>query len=93
MELPSSGLSGSGGAEAGGQGSVRFSAHSPRAGSFSGSRRDTQRDPSDPLCRGLKGKEPRAPRGLARGKPEGGRRAAAPYEVGVREGIKRRGVG
>ena len=41
----------------------------------------------------LKEKEPRAPRGLARGKPEGGRRASAPYQVGVREGIKRRGVG
>ncbi|EPY77275.1 hypothetical protein CB1_001279007 [Camelus ferus] len=63
----------------------RFRARSSRAGFFPGTRRETLRDPSEPLCCGLEGEEPRAPRGLAGGKPGGGRRAAAPDRVGVRD--------
>lgn len=43
----------------------------------------------DPLCRGLRGIEPWTPKGLARGRPEGERRAAAPDQVRVREEIMR----
>ena len=71
-----------------------FPARSPRAGSFPRSWREIRRDRSvGSLCRRLKGKEPRAPRGLARGRPESWRRAAAPDRVRVRERKKRDGVG
>lgn len=46
---------------------IRFPSRSLRAGSFPSTRSETQRDPSDPLCRGLRGIEPWAPRHRALG--------------------------